>query len=260
MNVTLYRGIAVGAEDIDTALTNIRIKGLAGDEGDWKRKAPNVQKVTNNIDSFYSNDNLRVDDIYDEADCLGIFACGDEKGAKYYSLNHNATQEKSASIIISFEAKLEDIYVDCRDFLVTAFRSFDRESHDFHEKQLKELIHLFGASVERYFAKSCESDNHEYRTAMANLACFDTNVVKAHYDNDLTIEGRCGTQFQSAFTVKGPILPDSIVDCKVVNETYNLSLPYISLPDFIKGKFPLVGPQEWREVKKIIREKNPEIK
>ncbi len=236
MKVYLYRGITVKESNADNVIKNIETKGITGDEGSWGFTVPGVKEVRGNIESLFLQANLTVENVIKEREYLGFCACGSESGALYYAQKHNLTMEKDTPLIIELEVDIDQVYIDGRDFLCTAFQLFDRDSKEYFAEQLEVLTNLYGKNIQRYFEKSSKSNEQLYRIAISNLACFDKEVVKFHLDNSLTIYGRCNTKFQSAFFVQGPIEPCAIKSVRRVSPTYSAPKPYISLQDFIDGK------------------------
>jgi hypothetical protein len=137
-------------------------------------------------------------------------------------------------LVIAFRASLDDIYVDGRDFLVTAFQLFDRGSRQYLDSQRDVLAKLFGPAVLPYFDKSSATEDMQVRIALGNIACFDRAVIEHHYSNRLVIAGRYGTFFRSAFFVKAPVASGRISGV----DTHATFLPpanSYSLQDFFSG-------------------------
>jgi hypothetical protein len=150
-----------------------------------------------------------------------------------YAVSRNFTpNENDYPLVVEFKASIEDVYVDPRDFLCTAFQRWDEKSAHQQQRQTKLLAELFGPAIERYFSAACASLDQSYRIAMCNLASFDEAVVESHYANNRLIAGRYKTRFSSAFFVKAPIQPERI--CYVCRpEPEPTAAIDVSLEDFL---------------------------
>jgi hypothetical protein len=236
MEMTLYRGIAVDRQSLSMVLETIQQFGISGDEGWWNFKLPDILKVRKQIKALWkltSGDEI-IGSIFNDTPFRGICACGDETGGRYYALKHNRKLDKTEPILIVFKAKIDDVYVDARDFLCTAFQLWDRTSSDKKKQQSKILEELFGPQVLRYFEAACRTKEERYRIAMCNLASFDPEVVISHYHNQRVIRGRYGTTFCSAFFVKCPVKPSQIVDCVHLKDTaWQDPDPYVTIQNFV---------------------------
>lgn len=207
---TFFRGIAVRSEEAERIIGNIRNHGMSGSEGHWQLSVPDPEIVRENLDTFFAMENLSRDDMSASTACRVICACGRSDDASYYATRHNASPEHDQPLVIELIAELEEICVDGRDFLYTAFQLWDSESDAFQEWQASVLRDLFGTAVDRYFAAVLRSKKQGYRIAMADLASVDPHVVQAHYENDSAILGRYGTRFCSAFFVKTPVSAERV--------------------------------------------------
>lgn len=205
--VTLYRGIAVPQDEGSDLVTRIRRNGIDGSEGQWRFALPDIANVRAQLEVLFAKESLTKSDVFSKTPYNGICACGSTFGAEHYALRHNfVAGEKDQPIVIEFTAPLDDVYVDSRDFLCTAFQLWDRAPQNSNHRQTAILRELFGDAVVRYFEASCGSEEQAYRIGMCNLAAIDPKVVEAHLANNKVIEGRFGTQFCSAFFVKTPIV------------------------------------------------------
>ncbi len=214
MKLTLYRGVAIEPAAVNDTIRAIRRYGLLGNEGTWKFNIPNMDEVRHRIPEILASEKPSINDIFSETPLTGICACGDETGGRYYALKHNTSKDKTASILVTLEVDIADIYIDCRDFLCSAFQFWDRKKKSPSEKQTVTLAELFGQDIIPYFERCQSTSDQDIRVAMCNLASFDTMVVKEHYQNKRVIGGRHGTRFCSAFFVKTPILSSCIRECK----------------------------------------------
>jgi hypothetical protein len=204
--LTLHRGFAVAGSESEKVIAKIRNGGLSGTEGRWKFQIPDISEVRTRLETLFAKPDLTREDIFAARPFAGICACGTASGAAYYAIRHNVSPgEADHSIAIEFTAPMEQVYVDPRDFLCTAFQLWDRESPAHQEWQAEVLADLFGSRILRYFSAACRSSDQTCRIAMCNLAAFDPAVVQGHFANTKVIAGRYNTRFSSAFFVKAPI-------------------------------------------------------
>jgi len=230
--LSLYRGIAVPSARVDAVVAAIESRGLRGDEGDWKFQVPDVAKVRADIEALFARPDLTIKDIFQSTPFLGICACGTSSGGEYYAAKHNFSTKNDYPLTIEFEAALDKIYVDPRDFLCTAFQLWDSCSMNLRASQAALLSELFGPRILRYFESACQVRDQTHRIAMCNLAAFDPEVVSAHYANRKVIAGRYGTSFASAFFVQTPVPPERIRRLYTA-ERNSPSVPDVSLSRFL---------------------------
>jgi hypothetical protein len=222
-SLTLFRGIAVAEDMADEVVQNTKDNGLSWDErARWRFETPDIQKVRSRIDSILSKDNPAYRDIYGETPHIGLCCCGDEDGGRFYAVEHNRTQEKTVSILIKFKASIEDVFVDHRDFLWSAFIRFDFQNIPLLDRQSVILRKVYGNGVIRYIDR-CRTENfpggNNIRVVMCHLAAFDEKLALDHYRNKKMLAGRYGTRFRSAFFVKTPVLSSSIEKCWIVGDS-----------------------------------------
>ena len=108
-------------------------------------------------------------------------------------------------MMAAFEAPLEDVAVDGRDFPYAAFQIGQAD------RARDVLRRLFGPRVLRYAERAWDRKEGQHDIAMCDLAIIDPEVVAAHHANRTVVGGRYGTVFRSAFTVRMPIEPGRIV-------------------------------------------------
>ncbi len=232
MDLVLYRGITAGQSAAPIIIENIRCKGLLGNENLQQPFMPDIVEVRGKIESIFSSRAPSRDDIYSEKEYSGVYACGDEYGARFYALKKNVTTERRVSILIVFKANIDSVYVDCRDFLCSAFQFWDQDNRGIKEKQLATLRSLYGDRIERYFNKCTSTSDIMIRIAMCNLAAFDEQITKDHYRNTLIIAGRYETFFCSAFCVKAPIRASAIQRCEIIEGAFKIPQCFIDLKRF----------------------------
>ena len=63
----------------------------------------------------------------------------------------------------------------------------------------------------RYADSAWKRTSQEARIALCDLAVYDPEVIRAHYDNELVLGGRYGTIFRNAFLVKAPVPASALV-------------------------------------------------
>lgn len=227
----LYRGIAIAKEQAQKIKDGLISIGIRGDEGNWKILVPDTR---DKLEILFNRQDLTTDDTRAKTENT-VCACGDKGGASYYALVHNTHRNtEEVSFVISFVMPLSAIWIDGRDFLYTCFQLWDREGARHFKEQSEILKKLFGVNIEKYFKKAALSGDQDYRVAMCDLACQDSQVIQDHIRNKIIIGGRYGTKFRSAFSVKPPINPRQILSVKSA-EFANL-IPSISLEDFLDGK------------------------
>ncbi len=208
--LALYRGIAVPSAKADDVAAAVGSRGLGGDEGRWRFVVPDIAKVRAELEVLFTRPDLTRNDIFRDTPFPGICACGTSSDGEYYAARHNFSTEDDYPLVIEFDAALDMVYVDPRDFLCTAFQLWDRDSVNLRASQAALLSELFGPGILRYFESVCHVRDQTHRIAMCNLAAFDPEVVLAHHANRKVIRGRYGTTFTSAFFVQGPLHPERI--------------------------------------------------
>ena len=148
---------------------------------------------------------LSLDDTRDADWRSAVCACGTLEGAAYYAWQHNLYGMDDKPILIEFEANLDQVRIDGRDFLYSVFQRGDPE------RARSVLESIYGNKILTYVDLAWASQDQGKRIALCDLATLDPDVVLAHYANRTTIRGRYGTTFESAFTVAYPIQPKDIV-------------------------------------------------
>jgi hypothetical protein len=210
--VRLYRGIAVALDARDEVIESIKLRGLVPDERtSWKGEMPDPKQVRMRTDELF-NDPASIRSAIDSMPGQPLIcACGDIYGASYYATHHNITKDKTASILIEFEAPLDSLCVDGRDFLCQAFQFWDSTGEkDFFTVGMH-LASCFGPQIFTYFQAAASGKDQMARIGICDLACHDLEVLKAHSENDVLIRGRFSTQFCSAFMLQLPIPASAIL-------------------------------------------------
>jgi len=212
-----YRGILISDNQAENVKEEMLKNGVLGE----KESACYVHNMKDKLTAYFENINLslkitrpsvRVDDKsgfhteYLDSD-ICIYCSGDLNTAAFYANRERQYSHKiiEAPLVVEFEANLEDVHIDSRDFLATCFSTFRITNVDV-------LTRLFGKKILDYYDKAKKSNNSDYAFAMLDLACQDSDIVLAHYNNKDYIEGRYHVNFVSSFTVKAPIKKESIID------------------------------------------------
>ena len=211
-----FRGLTVPAANVDQVLSTIRNQGLSlGSPGPLDVLSAKPDLSTQATRSR------------DQAGCPAVCACGEEMGAAYYTWHHDHTRENDTPIIVEFEADERTVAVDGRDFLATVFQ--------FGEPALARpaLGRAFGKAVLSYAERAWATDNQDARIVLFDLARHDPDVIKAHHANSIVLRGRYHTVFRSAFIVKRPPAPQSIVRASSPAVPPALPVPEITLSSLL---------------------------
>ena len=219
----LYRGIAVLEASVAYVTSSIRKGGLI--EGQGNRSVDHLLKLPTGV-SIEKHD-LNHDDTGDADWHPAVCACGTVEGASYYAWEHNRSHSNSTPILIEFEARIEDVRIDGRDFLFPAFQWGDPE------KATTVLQSVYGDQILKYAGPAWDSADQGKRIALCDLATMDPEVVLAHYANRVVVRGRCRTTFESAFTIALPVLPEAIIGVWVPDKRETPSVPLFSFRDLL---------------------------
>ena len=119
-----FRGIAVPASSADQTIASIRENGLIEGQGTWNM----LQSWGLPDDRLGRKADLSTSDTRREsATRPALCACGTVEGAAYYAWHHNRTSYNDTPVLVEFDAPLDDIAVDGRDFLYPAFQCDESE-------------------------------------------------------------------------------------------------------------------------------------
>lgn len=206
----LYRGIAVTELAATATIGAIRENGLAVGAGFWKLA---VHDLKPNLDALWQSSALSKKLTRPEGDqpVSRICACAKRLDALYYACSHNRKDDHTASILIAFDVDVRDVIVDGRDFLYTVFQLGNPTA------SRQGLLQVFGPAILRYSDRAWATSEQNARIAYCDLAIQDAEVIAAHAANDLTIGGRYGTRFSSAFMVRAPVARENIVSVERVD-------------------------------------------
>lgn len=201
--LTFYRGLAVPRTSADTVMADIRTRGLH----EYGRSYNLFHQLLAEPEALFSKHDLTTEDTRgkDLPAEPAICACGEEEGAAHYAWRHNRHGEDDTPVMVSFEAPLEDVAVDGRDFLYVAFQL------GVPDRARDVLRRVFGPRVLRYAERAWGRKDGQYDIAMCDLAILDPEVIAAHHANRTVVGGRHRTVFRSAFTVRMPVEPRRIL-------------------------------------------------
>jgi hypothetical protein len=182
-----------------------------------------VWEKPNNPEGLFEKPDLSMDDTQGprEAAPVGICFCGEESSAAVYAYERNANRENDTPILIEIEADLQIIAIDGRDFLYGVFQFGDPQ------KAAPALERLFGPNIRRFADAAWSSTDQGKRIALCDLAIHDNEVIAHHYRNRVVIGGKYSTRFFTAFKIRLPIEPTSIV--RVWRPDFSPKLPPIEV-------------------------------
>jgi hypothetical protein len=161
----------------------------------------------NNPEGLFEKPDLSTDDTRGprETAPVGICFCGEESSAAVYACERNVSHENDTPILIEVEADPEIAAIDGRDFLYGVFQLGDPQ------KAAPALERLFGPKVLHFARAAWSSTDDSKRLALCDLAIHDNEVIAHHYRNRVVISGKYSTRFFTAFTIKLPLEPASII-------------------------------------------------
>jgi hypothetical protein len=224
----LFRGIAVPKPQLESVITEIHLNGIVDQS---KASYPMKQERLNDLHNLHLKPDLSSADTRPGTEVVeAVCACGDKDGALYYASKHNTTKEKTASILIEVDVQKSSLMIDGRDFLYTVFM------YPNQAKARPVLEKCFGSAILKYADRAWSSKDAQFRVSQCDLATQDPAVIEAHYANDTVLAGRYNTIFRSAFTIKLPISPTSIISVYSPNKTPNIPQPSIDFRDIIELK------------------------
>lgn len=170
----LYRGIAVQEDAAEPVMDAIRRDGLVVEGRFCSGLA--VANLKPRLADLWRSSTLTMEMTRPEDLPALPRICADRGSAMYYACSHNRKGDHTASILIEFDADLEHIVVDGRDFLYTVMQLGNPAA------SREPLERPFGAAVLRYAdrAWSIPRSDHKARIACCDLAVQDDEVVRAH--------------------------------------------------------------------------------
>ena len=197
----LYRGIAVPAASVADVTSSILRNGLVEGQGRWT-----IEQLWK-LPSGVSTEKYGIfSEEIDSAEWRSaVCACGTPEGADYYAWEHNRNMTDETPILIEFEANVDQVRIDPRDFLFPAFQGGEPEiARDILEQ-------VYGHKITKYINPAWASQDQGKRIALCHMATLDGDVILAHYENRATIRGKHGTIFDNAFTIAFPVEAKNIV-------------------------------------------------
>jgi hypothetical protein len=238
----LYRGVSVASGNIEQVKTRISFEGIKQThELPWSSY---ILDIRPNLSEFLNKPNLSTSHTRFYRPVQGVtyesvrqrdlpfpfvFACGDKTGAAYFANTRNRTKTKDFPLVIEFLAPVEDVFVDGKDFLYSAFKNGPRRG------MRDKILRCFGVKISEYLDRAWSSEEIEHRIALCDLAVQDPEVVSSHYRNQMPMGGRHGTVFRSAFMVRLPIYSHRILSVHRANPCYEA--PKFSIYDFGNNAF-----------------------
>jgi len=229
--------MAISRDKVDSEIEDTRKTGIRAGNGRWVIMAPDLKKEFQNPVKWMeliSEDALSTDETRKKG-VETVCACGDRDSALYYACIHNRTATNDTPVLIEFEALIEDIWVDGRDFLYTVLQFWDRKSHQQEQKRKVEkiLTKVFGEGIIPYLEKVFRTYDFDRRIALVDLTINDHRVIESHFRNRYWIRGRFGTLFKSAFLVRSPILPSQILSIQVAKTHFIQPAKFFDLSDIL---------------------------
>lgn len=219
-----FRGITVPGDDAELVMEDIRLNGLASDQGEWRM----THEHPGNLEVLHLRPELSLDDTRPGTGSVAaVCACGDETGAMYYACSHNKSAKDDTPILIEFTANGSNSAIDGRDFLYTAFQMGDPDL------ARPILERCFGTAILAYADRAWSSEDQSFRIAQCDLAIHDPDVVEAHHANELVLAGRYKTRFRSAFTIALPVNPEAIVNVSSPSALFAMPRPNVRLSDIL---------------------------
>jgi hypothetical protein len=211
-------------------------RGMSDSDGNWSLDFPDVTVVRPRLESLIRDADLSANALYGGGS-RAICACGDRLGAIYYAARHNLDPKrgKDCSLVITFDAEVEEVAVDSRDFLCPVFQGWDRQSSSRLLRKRQMLVETYGPAIGPYFDAAADTGDQRRRVALCMVASVDVDVVKGHLRNRALIGGRHGTIFSSAFLVRSPIRPEAIRAVRHVSQPRSFPVPTIVLGEVLFG-------------------------
>lgn len=198
--LTYYRGIAVPIARVDEVIQNIYKKGMYVGQGRWVLVVPDLRGT--NLSELVRNLELNIT-ITRKKVVETFAATGDYDTALFYACKHNQTKENTEGIIIEFNASLDRVFIDGRDFLYTVFQGYDyRKKSEIHKRTIKCILtKIYGLSIIPYVDEVFKTphENQNRRIALVDVLVNDKRCVIAHKKNKMWINGRYGTWFRHSF-------------------------------------------------------------
>lgn len=211
-SIRLYRGISVRPDEAEEVAELILSEGIQFSEKTrWRTTVPHPRDVRSAASTLRKTPveiRKRTDEM---TQWKMACACGDPYGASYYALRHNRSGDRTNPVVIEFEANVDQLAVDGKDFLYTAFQLWDQFGTKTQKEVEESLQKLFGKAILPYFREAAAHSEPAARIGLCDLACYDSEVVFAHSKNKVLIRGRHNTEFCSAFQVCLPVPSSALI-------------------------------------------------
>lgn len=202
--VTFYRGITVAESDLARVIDDIKGAGLSTFLGSHARQGIHFRPLASVNPSMLRSPDLGRALRAPEA-TPAVYATGDRLTAAWYARENNKAPSRARPLVVEFKANLKDAIVDGNDVLYKAFSAPPRTRGELRIV----LDGVYGAAITPYLDEAWRSDDAVRRNECCELALQDRDVVRHHHQNRLHI--MAAVRFASAFQVKLPIAPESIV-------------------------------------------------
>ena len=220
----LFRGIAIPSDGVNDVIDHIKKNDMKLGNGLWFVMAPDLKEEKEDSvkwKNLVSKASLNTNETR-KKEVETICACGDKASALYYACIHNRTETNDVPILIEFEAPIQDIWIDGRDFLYTVVQLWDRRTEKLQRKMKvqKVLIEVFGENISKYLERAFETNDVDRRIALVDLMINDQKVIEDHFNNKTWIHGRHETFFKSAFSVRSPIRPSQVNNVQIASDQF----------------------------------------
>lgn len=226
-----HRGVALDPTTADADVEAIRRTGRLAANARWGGTMPNpaeVRRIAADLAKSAASARKTIDGL---PQTPLTYACARFDDAAFY-----ARRAKGRPVVISFEAPVEDVAIDGRDFLYTVFQLWDQSGDGYREDVRTSLAALFGPSILTWFDLAGRKSTQAARIGLCDLATFDLAAVVAHRANTICIQGRHGTRFRSAFAVLEQVDPASVLVVEEVAESVSFDPPteVVDLSDILR--------------------------
>jgi hypothetical protein len=159
--LTFHRGLAVPRASAEAVMDDIRTRGLH----EYGRSYNLYHQPLAEPEVLFAKPDLTTVDTRGKHLPVepAICACGEEEGAAHYAWHHNRHSENDTPVMVAFEAPLQDVVVDGRDFLYAAFQ-IGRP-----DRARDALARVFGSRVLRYAERAWDRKDRGYSAGVPVL-------------------------------------------------------------------------------------------
>ncbi len=220
----LFRGISIPSDMVYDIIDGIKQNGMKVGNGQQSIMVADLREEYEDPVKWKNlvlKDSLNINETREKT-VETICACGDKDSSLYYACKHNRTENNAIPILIEFESPIQNIWIDGRDFLFPVIQFWDRKKEKTQHKTKinKGLIEVFGEDISKYLDQSVETKDMDRRIALVDLMINDQKVVAGHFNNITWLQGRYGTFFKSAFSVRSPIQHSQIINVQITNDQF----------------------------------------